>query len=207
VLKKLSSKHLITHILPVVMSLKHVLEASNSPLQGPLMEYLVYLMKQHRPEVDEALQFDPTLKAEIEYDLKQYEKNKRDSNSSSRLSPRLSMAADGASVSTGPLPMLSSDRLPTGTIVKPVLRRSLGGSEGRGRTPSEALKSPGKLPSSLPLSLSLSLSLYTPYTVSIVVKPSLNDSCLYVGLHLGSDLIYSVMKTDRSSKGEGRYCL
>jgi condensin-2 complex subunit D3 len=156
VLKKLSSKHLITHILPVVMSLKHVLEASNSPLQGPLMEYLVYLMKQHRPEVDEALQFDPTLRAEIEYDLKQYEKNKRDS--SSRLSPRQSMAADGASVLTGPVPMPSSDRLPTGTIVKPVLRRSLGGSEGRGRTPLEALKSPGKLPSS-PLFLSLSLSL------------------------------------------------
>ena len=142
-LKKLSSKHLITHILPVVMSLKHVLEASNSPLQGPLMEYLVYLMKQHRPEVDEALQFDPTLKAEIEYDLKQYEKNKRDSSNHS-----LSVAADGASASTGPVGMLSSDRLPTGTIVKPVLRKSLGGSEGRGRTPSEALKSPGKLPSS-----------------------------------------------------------
>lgn len=219
-LKKLSSKHLITHILPVVMSLKHVLEASKSPLQGPLMEYLVHLMKQHRPDVDEALQFDPTLKAEIEYDLKHYEKNKRrDSSSSSsnnsRHSPMLSVAAiDEVSNSTGPVAMLSSDRLPTGgggTIVRPVLKRSLGGSEGRGRTPSDALKSPGKLLShtsslSLHLYLCIPMQLVGKWNHHLLIHPFI-DVSLYAGLHLGSGLIYSVMKTDRSSsKGGGRYC-
>lgn len=33
VLKKLSTQHLISHTLPVIISLKHVLEASKSPLQ------------------------------------------------------------------------------------------------------------------------------------------------------------------------------
>ena len=137
-LKKLSSKHLITHILPVVMSLKHVLEATTSPLQGPLMEYLVHLMKQHRVEVDEALQSDPTLKAEIEYDLKQYEKTKKD-----RIihppSSKLHASGDVHATSSAKVSILPN----SGTIVRPVLRKSLGGSEGRGRTPSEALKSPG----------------------------------------------------------------
>jgi len=190
VLKKLSIKHLITHILPVVISLKHVLEATNSPLQRPLMEYLVYLMKQHQTEVDEALQFDPTLKAEIEYDLKQYEKSKRDSSQS----PRLSLTAGSklALPSTGPAAVLSSDRIHIpigGTIVKPVLRKSLGGSEGRGRTPSEALKSPGDPTHLYPCSRKGN---HVSYTCIY----------LYLGLQLGSDLIYSVVKTD-GSRGRG----
>lgn len=40
------------------------------------MDYLVYLMSQHKAEVAEALSSDPILKTELEYDLKNYEKNK-----------------------------------------------------------------------------------------------------------------------------------
>jgi condensin-2 complex subunit D3 len=68
----------VSHVLPVVMSLKHCLEATKSPLQGTLMEYLLSLVKHHKVEVDQALQNDPTLKAEVDYDLRQYEKNKID---------------------------------------------------------------------------------------------------------------------------------
>ncbi len=60
------------------MSLKHCLEATKSPLQGALMEYLLGLMKHHKAEVDQALQNDPTLKAEVDYDLRQYERAKKD---------------------------------------------------------------------------------------------------------------------------------
>jgi hypothetical protein len=76
VLKVLSKQHMINHILPVAMSLKHMLEAQHSSLQGPLMEYLLYLISQHKAEVSEALNADPILKLELEYDLKNYEKNK-----------------------------------------------------------------------------------------------------------------------------------
>lgn len=76
VLKKLSRQHLVGHVLPVVMSLKHMLESSRSPLQGPIMELLVALVKSNKAEVDQALTNDPTLKAEIEYDLRVFTKSK-----------------------------------------------------------------------------------------------------------------------------------
>eukprot|EP01038_Epipyxis_sp_PR26KG_P004398 gene4398-6220_t len=78
VLKKLSSQHLINHMLPVILSLKHTLEGIRSPLQGVLMDYIVQLNKSHKQEVDTVLQHDPILKAEIEYDLKQYEKQQQE---------------------------------------------------------------------------------------------------------------------------------
>ena len=40
------------------------------------MEYLVMLTKAHKNEVAQALSSDPTLKAEIEYDLRMFEKAK-----------------------------------------------------------------------------------------------------------------------------------
>eukprot|EP01041_Mallomonas_annulata_P002902 gene2902-5693_t len=74
VLKKLSLQHLVGHILPVVCSLKHALEAHRSSLQRVLMEYLMSLMRTHKNEVAETLSADPVLKAEIEYDLKVFER-------------------------------------------------------------------------------------------------------------------------------------
>lgn len=53
VLQKLSTQHLVSHTLPVVISLKHVLESGKSPLQGTLMEFLVHLVKNHKNEVEE----------------------------------------------------------------------------------------------------------------------------------------------------------
>ena len=41
------------------------------------MDYLMYLMSQHKTEVLEVLSADPILKAEIEYDLKNHEKKNR----------------------------------------------------------------------------------------------------------------------------------
>jgi hypothetical protein len=53
VLQKLSTQHLVSHTLPVVISLKHVLEGTKSPLQGTLMEFLMSLVKNHKTEVEE----------------------------------------------------------------------------------------------------------------------------------------------------------
>lgn len=49
----MSTQHLVNHVLPVVISLKHVLEATKSPLQGLLMEYLMVLVKNHKGEVEQ----------------------------------------------------------------------------------------------------------------------------------------------------------
>lgn len=76
VLKKISVMHMIEHMLPVVTSLKHTLESIKSPVQKSLMEYLIYLIKNNKNEVSEALSSNPGLKEEIEYDIKQYDKEK-----------------------------------------------------------------------------------------------------------------------------------
>jgi hypothetical protein len=76
VIKKLSKQHMIDQVLPIICSLKHTLEASRSSLQRPLMDYLIYLVKSNKQEVDTMLSSDPTLKAEIEYDLKNYMREK-----------------------------------------------------------------------------------------------------------------------------------
>jgi len=72
----MSKQHLISHILPIIMSLKAGLELNRSSLQRSIMEYLVYIMKNNKNEITQVLYNDPTLKAEIEYDLKMYEKMK-----------------------------------------------------------------------------------------------------------------------------------
>eukprot|EP01032_Pedospumella_encystans_P013832 gene13832-15908_t len=159
VLQKLSTQHLVSHTLPVVISLKHTLEASKSALQGTLMEFLVALVKHHKNEVEEALQFDPTLRSEIEYDLKQFERAKKDklvatinAQASARKSPHFPSSVAAAPGTASRLsfssrkslsPYLDLQTLPAQSIVKPSLRKSLGGQASRGRTPYDALKSPG----------------------------------------------------------------
>jgi hypothetical protein len=74
ILKTISKQQVINQILPTVLSLKRVLEKMKSPLQKSAMEYLVFLFTSHKTEVETVLQFDPVLQAEIEFDLKQYER-------------------------------------------------------------------------------------------------------------------------------------
>ena len=136
------------------------------------MEFLVSLIKHHKNEVEEALQFDPSLKAEIEYDLKQFEKTKKDvqvintlattkNNQSGEImfpsnatSAEMMNQVKSSSLSSSeqqqllnPMrqtsPYLDLQQLPARSVVKPILRKSLGGTASRGRTPFDALKSPG----------------------------------------------------------------
>lgn len=76
VLKKLSVQHMIEHVLPVVSSLKHSLERCRSQLQRPLMEYLCEIVRNHKSEVEQVLAQDPCLKAEIEYDMRVFERSR-----------------------------------------------------------------------------------------------------------------------------------
>lgn len=95
VLKKLSVQHMIEHVLPVVSSLKHSLERCRSQLQRPLMEYLCEIVRNHKSEVGQVLAHDPCLKAEIEYDMRMFEKMKETVSQRARLEAA-EMAADSA---------------------------------------------------------------------------------------------------------------
>lgn len=85
VLIKISRQHLVSHVLPVVMSLKSALESVRSPLQGAVMEYLISVVKSNKVEVNQVLQNDPTLKSEIEYDMKIFEKAKEEKEIAKRV--------------------------------------------------------------------------------------------------------------------------
>jgi len=103
VLKTISKQHLLSHTIPIVCSLKHVLEKNRSPLQGALMDYLVALVKANRSEVEDMFKADPSLRLEVEYDLKQYEILSQDRHSS-----RLEF---GTAAELGRLPFADSSNL------------------------------------------------------------------------------------------------
>jgi len=81
-LTKISRKHLIESVVPILCSLKKVLEANRSPLLKNLMHYLHDIFRQHKNDAREALATDPDLQKEIDYDLKRYEKLRKEQQSS-----------------------------------------------------------------------------------------------------------------------------
>ena len=96
------------------------------------MDYLVHLVKLYKNEVDETLQSDPILKTEIEYDLKMYEK---------RVHTKTTTVEEAVAVITKQIANETNSN--SGTVVKPSLRKSLGGLESRHRTPFDSLKRSG----------------------------------------------------------------
>ncbi|KAL3924520.1 MAG: hypothetical protein SGILL_000999 [Bacillariaceae sp.] len=70
-LSKISLKHMMEIVLPVLCQLKVKLQASNSPLLKDLMTYLLEIFRNYKTEVKEFLANDPTLLQEIEYDARQ----------------------------------------------------------------------------------------------------------------------------------------
>eukprot|EP00539_Tryblionella_compressa_P016419 CAMPEP_0178856472 /NCGR_PEP_ID=MMETSP0746-20121128/23958_1 /TAXON_ID=913974 /ORGANISM="Nitzschia punctata, Strain CCMP561" /LENGTH=292 /DNA_ID=CAMNT_0020522675 /DNA_START=29 /DNA_END=908 /DNA_ORIENTATION=- len=71
-MSKISLKHLMEIVLPILCTLKVKLQASCSPLLKELMSYLLEIFRNYKSEVKEFLANDPTLLQEIEYDARQY---------------------------------------------------------------------------------------------------------------------------------------
>mmetsp|Transcript_48536 Transcript_48536/g.54260 ORF Transcript_48536/g.54260 Transcript_48536/m.54260 type:complete len:1501 (-) Transcript_48536:275-4777(-) len=69
-LSKISLKHMVEIVLPILCNLKVKLQGSCSPLLKDLMAYLLEIFKNHKVEVKEFLANDPTLLQEIEYDAR-----------------------------------------------------------------------------------------------------------------------------------------
>ncbi|GFO01088.1 condensin-2 complex subunit d3-like [Plakobranchus ocellatus] len=66
-------RNVIENIVPVVISLKHMLEKARSPLLKDLMGYLRELMKDYKNEVKDILAADKQLAEEINFDLRTFE--------------------------------------------------------------------------------------------------------------------------------------
>jgi condensin-2 complex subunit D3 len=71
-LSKISRKHLIEMVLPILCNLKTLLQSSCSPLLKDLMIYMLNIFKNYKVEVKEFLANDPTLLQEIECDTRQH---------------------------------------------------------------------------------------------------------------------------------------
>jgi condensin-2 complex subunit D3 len=74
-LSKISLKHMVEIVLPILCNLKIKLQASRSPILKDLMEYMLEIYRNHKVEVKEFLANDPTLLQEIEYDARKHSSN------------------------------------------------------------------------------------------------------------------------------------
>jgi condensin-2 complex subunit D3 len=73
-LGKISRKHLMEIIMPILCNLKSILESSHSPLIKSMMKYLLHIFRNYKSEVREYLANQPTILQELEYDLRIYTK-------------------------------------------------------------------------------------------------------------------------------------
>ncbi|XP_062580228.1 condensin-2 complex subunit D3-L-like isoform X1 [Saccostrea cucullata] len=71
-------KNVIENIVPIVVSLKHMLEKHRSPVLKDLMCYLRELMQDYKTEVKDILSADRQLAKEIEFDLRKFEEEQEE---------------------------------------------------------------------------------------------------------------------------------
>ena len=76
-LTRISRKHLMEIVIPILCNLKSLLESSHSPLLKNTMKYLGYIFRSYKSEVQEYLANQPTLLQELQYDTRQYEKKQK----------------------------------------------------------------------------------------------------------------------------------
>jgi hypothetical protein len=72
-LTKVSKKHMVDIVVPILVQLKIMLEKNKSPLLRQLMVLLVDVMKQYKKEVRDTLAYDPVLLNELDFDTRAFE--------------------------------------------------------------------------------------------------------------------------------------
>ncbi|XP_051558295.1 condensin-2 complex subunit D3 isoform X1 [Myxocyprinus asiaticus] len=91
---QVQKKNFVENVIPIIISLKNMLEEKHSPVLKHLMAYLQVTMQDYRSEVKELFAADEQLATEVEYNLKQFEKAKQEQQqmenqlASCTLSPR-----------------------------------------------------------------------------------------------------------------------
>ncbi|OWZ06434.1 Condensin-2 complex subunit D3 [Phytophthora megakarya] len=93
-LSKMSKKNFLENVVPVLIGLKHTLEAKHSPLTRYLLHYIRELFKLYRQEVkDIFMSTDPQMAMEVEYDLRQLDLQQQQQKQQPR---RMTYAANDA---------------------------------------------------------------------------------------------------------------
>ncbi|KAI4878686.1 hypothetical protein NFI96_030339 [Prochilodus magdalenae] len=73
---QVQKKNFVENVIPMVIALKNMLEEHRSPVLKHLMAYLQVTMQDYRTEVKELFAADEQLAAEVEFNLKVFEKQK-----------------------------------------------------------------------------------------------------------------------------------
>ncbi|TRY56494.1 hypothetical protein DNTS_008784 [Danionella cerebrum] len=74
---QVQKRNFVENVIPIIISLKNLLEEQHSPVVKHLMAYLQVTMQDYRSEVKELFAADEQLAAEVEFNLKQFEKEKQ----------------------------------------------------------------------------------------------------------------------------------
>ncbi|XP_010281143.1 PREDICTED: condensin-2 complex subunit D3, partial [Phaethon lepturus] len=72
-ISQVQKKNFIENIIPIITSLKSLMEQKRSPALRDLMNYLREMMQDYRNEIKDFFAVDKQLAAELEYDMKKYE--------------------------------------------------------------------------------------------------------------------------------------
>ncbi|KAK7500453.1 hypothetical protein BaRGS_00008360, partial [Batillaria attramentaria] len=107
-------RHVMENVIPVVLSLKRMMEKERSPLVKDLMAFLRELFKDYRNEVKEILAADKQLACEVEYDLRQFDRQEGEGTGQGQTTS-VTTEADQATVPAGG----TSSARPTTPSVRP----------------------------------------------------------------------------------------
>lgn len=102
VISQVQKKVFIENTVPLIISLKHLLEQQRSPVLKELMAYLQVTMHDYRNEVKEFFAGDEQLAAEVEFALKEAEKRKEMEDQMERCSVQAAPENTPTAQSAGP---------------------------------------------------------------------------------------------------------
>ncbi|KAJ6656043.1 hypothetical protein lerEdw1_004449 [Lerista edwardsae] len=112
-ISQVQKKNFIENVIPIIVSLKTLLEQSRLPALRDLMNYLREMMQDYRHEVKEFFAMDKQLAAELEYDIKKYEEQLERESGQGQEPPAEAPEAPGT-VATVQSPVSQRPALPGG---------------------------------------------------------------------------------------------
>ncbi|XP_044137939.1 condensin-2 complex subunit D3 [Bufo gargarizans] len=136
-ISQVQKKNFVENIIPIISSLKGLLEQQRIPALRDLMNYLREMMQDYRDEIKDFFAADKQLAAELEYDMKKYEEllereqneqnNVNSSTAAASSSPQASAASGSPQTPTAHRsPLATIGEVPGGTPSTPITTPRVG---------------------------------------------------------------------------------
>ncbi|KAJ8347580.1 hypothetical protein SKAU_G00261690 [Synaphobranchus kaupii] len=109
-ISQVQKRNFIENVIPIIISLKAMLEKKRFPVLRDLMRYLQVMMQDYRSEVKDFFAADEQLAAELEYDLKRFEMEQEMEQQLSACAITDRTSANSPSINTTPRAAMTSAR-------------------------------------------------------------------------------------------------